>query len=480
MDTIQNYIGGEFAPPASGAHLDSDNPATGEAYARVPDSDGRDVGRAAEAAARAFPGWSRTPAEERCRILLRVAEAIERELPRLALAESVDSGKPMALARTVDIPRAALNFRFFATAILHFASEAHAMGETALNYTLRDPIGVAGCISPWNLPLYLFTWKVAPALAAGNCVVAKPSELTPMTAHQLARLCAAAGLPPGVLNIVHGYGHKVGAAVTAHPGIPVLTFTGGTKTGAEIAKTAAPLFKKVALEMGGKNPTVVFADADFGDAVATSVRSAFSNQGEICLCGSRVFVERPLYARFRDAFVERARALTVGDPLREETQIGALISRPHMEKVLGYIALAKEEGGTVLCGGQQVRPEGRCKNGWFVAPAVIEGLPHDCRTNREEIFGPVVTLMPFDAEDEAVRYADSTPYGLAAIVWTRDLSRAHRVASRLHSGVVWVNCWMLRDLRTPFGGTKQSGLGKEGGLEALRFFTEPKNVCIKL
>jgi aminomuconate-semialdehyde/2-hydroxymuconate-6-semialdehyde dehydrogenase len=480
METVQNYINGELVPPASGQYLDGFNPATGEAYCRVPDSDGRDVDRAAEAASRAFPGWSRTPAEERCRLLLHVAEAIERDLPRLALAESVDTGKPLALARTVDIPRAALNFRFFATAVLHFASEAHAMGEAALNYTLREAVGVAGCISPWNLPLYLFTWKVAPALAAGNCVVAKPSELTPMTAFQLSRLCITAGLPPGVLNVVHGYGHKVGAAITAHPGIPLLTFTGGTKTGAEIAKTAAPLFKKLALEMGGKNPTVVFADADFDDAVATSVRSAFSNQGEICLCGSRVFVERPLYARFRDAFVARARALAIGDPLKEETQIGALISREHMHKVLSYIALAKEEGGTVLCGGHQVQLEGRCKNGWFVAPTVVEGLPHDCRTNREEIFGPVVTLMPFDTEEEVIRYADSTPYGLAAMVWTRDLSRAHRVAARLQSGVVWVNCWMLRDLRTPFGGTKQSGLGKEGGLEALRFFTEPKNVCIKL
>jgi aminomuconate-semialdehyde/2-hydroxymuconate-6-semialdehyde dehydrogenase len=479
MEKIQNLIGGEIVPPVSHRYIDNHNPATAQVYSLTPDSDEEDVARAAAAAERAYAAWSRATAEERCRLLLRLADLIERDLDKLALAESIDNGKPLWLARTVDIPRAARNFRFFATAMLHFASEAHAMNATALNYTLRGPIGVAGCICPWNLPLYLLTWKIAPALAAGNCVVAKPSELTPMTAYLLAQLSLEAGLPAGVLNIVHGYGQKVGAAIVSHPGIPVVTFTGGTKTGAEIAKAAAPRFKKLALEMGGKNPTIIFADANFDDMLSTTIRSAFSNQGEICLCGSRIFVEQPLYEKFRDAFVARARALSVGDPLLESTQLGALISRPHMEKVLSYLRLAPAEGGMILCGGEAVKPAGRCSNGWFVAPTVIEGLGINCRTNQEEIFGPVVSLMPFDNEDEVIAFADSTPYGLAAMVWTQNLSQAHRVAAGLHCGVVWINCWMLRDLRTPFGGTKQSGLGKEGGLEALRFFTEAKNVCVK-
>lgn len=480
MEKIANYINGELVSPVSGAYLQNDNPAIGAPYSQVPDSDERDVEHAVAAAAKAFPSWSGASADERSRLLLDIADTIERDLDKLALAESIDNGKPVALARTVDIPRAAQNFRFFATAILHFASEAHPMGHSAINYTLRDPIGIAGCISPWNLPLYLFTWKIAPALAAGNCVVAKPSELTPMTAFLLSRLAAAAGLPPGVLNIVHGLGNKVGAAISRHPRIPVITFTGGTRTGAEIAKTAAPIFKKVALEMGGKNPTIIFADAPFEEMLATTIRSSFSNQGEICLCGSRIFVERSLYERFRSEFVARARALTVGDPLLPETQVGALVSQAHMEKVLSYIALAKQEGGTILCGGERVTVPGRCRDGWFVAPTVIEGLAPTCRTNQEEIFGPVVSLIPFDAEEEVVQWADCTPYGLAAMVWTSNLPRAHRVAAQLHAGVIWVNCWMLRDLRTPFGGSKNSGLGKEGGLEALRFFTEPKNVCVKL
>ena len=380
----------------------------------------------------------------------------------------------------MDIPRAARNFRFFATAILHTSSEAHATDDTAINYTLRQPIGVAGCISPCNLPLYLFTWKIAPALAAGNTVVAKPSEITPMTAYRLSEICIEAGLPPGVLNIVHGTGADVGAAITAHPGIPAISFTGGTQTGATIARTAAPMFKKLSLELGGKNPTIIFADCDFDEMLETVLRSAFSNQGEICLCGSRIFIERALYDRFRDAFTERVRALRVGDPLDDATGQGAIVSEQHMEKVLGYVDLAREEGGTVLCGGERVQVEDRCSEGWFIAPTVIEGLPFSCRTNQEEIFGPVVTLMHFDTEDEVLTMANSTPYGLAASVWTGDVTRAHRVAAQLQSGIIWINCWMLRDLRTPFGGMKQSGVGREGGWEALRFFTEAKNVCIKL
>ena len=480
MEYIRNYIDGALEDPQTGAWLPVYEPATGEIYAMAPDSAGTDVDAAVDAAQRAFPAWSALPAEERSQHMLRVAELIASRTMQFARAESRDNGKPVWLARTVDIPRAVKNFRFFATAILHTSSEAHQTDGEALNFTLRQPIGVAGCISPWNLPLYLFTWKIAPALAAGNCVVAKPSEITPYTAYLLSEICIEAGLPAGVLNIVHGLGASVGAAITAHPGVPAISFTGGTATGAAIARTAAPMFKKLSLELGGKNPTLVFADCDFDDMLDTVQRSAFSNQGEICLCGSRIFIERAIYERFRDAFVERVRGLTVGDPLDDSTMQGALVSAAHMEKVLSYVDIAREEGGTVLCGGERVIVEGRCEEGWFVSPTVIEGLPFTCRTNQEEIFGPVVTLMPFDSEDEVIAMANGTPYGLAASVWTSDLRRAHRVSAALQTGIVWVNCWMLRDLRTPFGGVKQSGVGREGGWDALRFFTEAKNVCIKI
>ena len=480
MIALRNYIEGALEEALTGAWLPVHEPATGTVYAMAPDSSGADVDAAVEAARRAFPAWSGMPAEQRSKLLLAVADGIEARLEEFARAESRDNGKPVWLARLVDIPRAVKNFRFFATAILHSSSEAHQTDGEAVNMTLRQPVGVAGCISPWNLPLYLFTWKIAPALAAGNCVVAKPSEITPYTAYLLSEVCIEAGLPAGVLNIVHGTGPEVGAAITAHPGVPAISFTGGTATGAAIARTAAPMFKKLSLELGGKNPTLVFADCDFDDMLETVLRSAFSNQGEICLCGSRILVERPLYERFRDAFVARVRNFVVGDPLDDAPQQGALVSEAHMEKVLSYVALAREEGGTVLCGGERVRLDGRCAEGWFVSPAVIEGLPFTCRTNQEEIFGPVVTLLPFDTEEEALAMANGTPYGLAASVWTADLRRAHRVAGALETGIVWVNCWMLRDLRTPFGGVKQSGVGREGGWDALRFFTEAKNVCIKL
>jgi aminomuconate-semialdehyde/2-hydroxymuconate-6-semialdehyde dehydrogenase len=479
MEQLRNYIRGELTDPVGGAWMPVHEPATGEDYARLPDSTPEDVEMAVAAARTAFPGWSVLPAEQRSAYMLRIADLIETRLEELAKAESRDTGKPLQLARSIDIPRAAKNFRFFATAILHASSEAHATDGIAINYTLRQPLGVAGCISPWNLPLYLFTWKIAPALAAGNTVVAKPSEVTPMTAYRLAQICIDAGLPPGVLNIVHGRGTEVGAAITAHPDVPAISFTGGTHTGAQIARTAAPMFKKLSLELGGKNPTIVFADCDFEETIDTVVRSAFSNQGEICLCGSRIFIERTLYERFRDAFVARVSSLRVGDPRDEATQQGAVVSEAHMNKVLSYVDLAREEGGTVLCGGTRVRPAGRCEEGWFLAPAVIEGLPFSCRTNQEEIFGPVATLLPFDSEEEVIAHANSTPYGLAASLWTQNLTRAHRMAGLLHMGIVWINCWMLRDLRTPFGGVKQSGIGREGGWEALRFFTEAKNVCIK-
>jgi aminomuconate-semialdehyde/2-hydroxymuconate-6-semialdehyde dehydrogenase len=476
---INPFIAGRHVAPHSGRYLDDLDPATGQPCARVADGDAHDVEAAVQAAAAAFPAWARTPAAERSRLLLDIARRIETDLERLAQAECLDTGKPLRLARTVDIPRAVSNFRFFATAILHTHSEAYRTDTLALNYTLRQPLGVVGLIAPWNLPLYLFSWKIAPALAAGNTAVAKPSELTPMTAHLLAEICSAAGLPPGVLNVVHGLGRTVGAALVAHPKVRAVSFTGGTATGADIARTAAPLFKRLTLELGGKNPNIVFADADMDVALQTSVRSAFDNQGEICLCGSRIFVEQGAYARFVERFVAQTRRLKVGDPLEADTDQGALISAGHRDKVLSYIELARQEGGRILCGGGPAAVGGRCQGGFFVEPTVIVDLPVECRVNQEEIFGPVVTITPFRDEGEAVRHANATPFGLSASLWTRDLGRAHRVAEQLETGTVWVNCWLLRDLRTPFGGVKHSGLGREGGEEALRFFTEPKTVCVK-
>jgi aminomuconate-semialdehyde/2-hydroxymuconate-6-semialdehyde dehydrogenase len=466
---LDNFIGGDFVAPHSGVWFDDINPATEEVIAQVPDSDGDDIDDAVRAAKRAFPEWSLKPAAERSQLLLRLAGLIEEDLDALARLESMDAGKPMGLARTLDIPRAVANFRFFATAILHVASESHMTDAKALNYTLRQPIGVAGLISPWNLPLYLLTWKIAPAIAAGNTCVAKPSEMTPLTANRLAELSLEAGIPPGVINIVHGYGQKAGRALVAHDDVPAISFTGGTLTGAGVAANAAPRFKKLSLELGGKNPNVIFADADLDDAIATSIRSSFWNQGEICLCGSRIFVEQPIHGRFVDAFVAATRELKV------EEDYGALISAAHLEKVTRYIDLAKKEGGSVVTGGKRLD-----RRGFFIEPTVITGLGCACEVLQEEIFGPVVTITPFRDEAEAIAFANSTRYGLSASVWTRDLQRAHRVAAAIDSGTVWINCWLLRDLRVPFGGMRESGVGREGGIESLHFFTEPKNVCIKL
>ena len=480
MTHIQNYINGELIAPQSGEYLDNYNPAKGEVYSYIPDSTAADIERAYAAAESAREMWAATPKQKRSDIMMRLAQLIDDNAEELALAESIDNGKTVKLASHVDIPRASSNIRFFATAILHYASESHDMDGTAINYTLRKPIGVVGCISPWNLPLYLFTWKIAPAIASGNCVVAKPSEITPMTAYLFSKLCIEAGMPAGVLNIVHGLGAKVGAAITVHPKIKAISFTGGTATGKAIAAVAAPMFKKLSLELGGKNPNIIFADCDFDKALKTTMASSFANQGQICLCGSRIFVERPIYEKFRDAFVAKTKAMKVGNPLDKETSIGATVSKEHKAKILSYVDLAKEEGGTILTGGKEVILEGECANGYFIEPTIIEGLSFDCRVNQEEIFGPVVTIMPFDTEEEVLGYANSTEYGLAATVWTENITRANHFGAKLESGIVWVNCWLVRDLRTPFGGVKNSGVGREGGFHAFNFFTEPTNVCIGL
>ena len=480
MQYIKNYINGQLAEPLSKKYLDNYNPSTGKVYSYIPDSDEQDVEQAYKAAKKAFTSWSITSKDQRSKYLLKIANLIEKNLDKLALAESIDNGKPVKLATVVDIPRAAANFHFYGTGILHYASHAHSMEETAINYTLRQPVGVAGCISPWNLPLYLFSWKIAPALAAGCTVVAKPSEVTPMTAYLLSEICIEAGLPPGVLNIVHGLGGKVGNAIVSHKDIPLISFTGGTVTGKHIASIAAPMFKKLSLELGGKNPNIIFADCDYEKMLSTTIQSSFSNQGEICLCGSRIFIERKLYDKFKTDFVAKTKQLKVGNPLEESTRVGAIVSKGHHEKIMSYIKLAQDEGGTILCGGKVIIGDGDCAEGYYIEPTVIEGLRHDCRTNQEEIFGPVVTIMPFDAEEEVLMMANSTVYGLASTLWTQDLTRAHRIANNIHAGIVWINCWLLRDLRTPFGGVKASGVGREGGFEALDFFTEPKNVCIKL
>ena len=480
MDKILNYIDGELVAPTSGNYLDNYNPSTGKVYSLVPDSDKDDVDIAVAAAKKAFKDWSTTSKQDRSDILMKLADTIEKHFDELVKAESRDNGKPESLAANVDIPRAPANIRFFAGAILHNSSKMHEMDGMAINYTLRQPIGVAACISPWNLPLYLLTWKVAPALAAGNTVVAKPSEVTPMTAFLFSKICIEAGLPKGVLNIVHGLGSKVGDPLTTHLDTPIVSFTGGTVTGKHIASVTAPMFKKLSLELGGKNPNIIFDDADFEKAVSVAARAAFTNQGQICLCGSRVFVQKGIYDKFKEALIEKTKKLKVGDPKNPKSQLGAVVSEEHMNKILDKIALAKSLGGDILIGGEREILDGELKDGYYIQPTIIEGLSFNCDINQEEIFGPVVSLIPFDTEEEVIEMANSTKYGLSASIFTENISKGHRVAAAIDSGVVWINTWLLRDLRIPFGGMKQSGVGREGGFKSLEFFTEPKNICVKI
>ena len=478
MIQLKNFINGEFLEPIQNEWLDNYNPSNGSIYGQTPNSSLKDVNLAYDAAKKAFMSWSQTSLENRSAILLRIARLIEDSLDRFAEAESKDNGKPITLAKSVDIPRAASNFRFFGHAITQFHSESHeTKSEKTINYTLRHPLGVVGCISPWNLPLYLLTWKIAPALAAGNCVIAKPSEITPYTAFLLGEICNEAGLPKGVLNIVHGLGATTGQAIVEHPYIKAISFTGGTETGKIIARTAAPMFKKLSLELGGKNPNIIFADCDYEKMLTNTVKSSFSNQGQICLCGSRIFVEASLFEQFKTDFIERVSQLTVGHPSNESTQVGALVSKAHYEKVLAFIDAVDSNESKLLYGGQRVHVKGY-EDGYYLMPTIIQVDSNSCHLNQEEIFGPIVTIMPFSSDSEVLEMANDVKYGLSATVWTNSLKRSLFFSEHLECGIVWVNTWMQRDLRTPFGGVKSSGVGREGGFEALRFFTETKNICI--
>ncbi len=479
MISLCNYINGELVPPETGLYLENINPATGEVFSKIPKSIKADLDKAVSAANKAKQAWANLDSQTRSDFMRKISDGILKNLDELAAAECEDNGKPLWLAKAIDIPRAASNFRFFAEAITQFSSEAHSMQTVGINYTLRRPLGVVGCISPWNLPLYLFTWKIAPALASGNCVIAKPSEVTPYSAFILSKICQQVGLPAGVLNIVHGLGQDIGSEIVSHKDVKAISFTGGTVTGKHIASVAAPMFKKLSLELGGKNATIVFDDCDWDKTVDEVARAAFANQGQICLCGSRILIQKNIYKRFREALVEKVKQLNVGDPLKADSKQGAVVSEAHMHKVLASIKTAKEEGGKILCGGNRVTLKGRCANGFFIEPTLIENLDLNSTTNQQEIFGPVASLIPFEDEDDAIKIANSTDYGLAFSVWSQNISRCTNLSQQLEAGIIWINCWMLRDLRTPFGGVKNSGVGREGGFEALRFFTEPTNVCIR-
>ena len=478
MEKLANYINGKLVPPLNNNYIDNYSPTNGKVYSLIPDSNESDVVAAVDAAKKAFSSWGGSKKEHRYKWMMKLADAIEKNEKKLVKAESFDNGKPEWLAKNIDIPRCSANIRFFATAILHFESDSHDMDGAALNYTLKQPVGVAGCISPWNLPLYLLTWKIAPAIAAGNTVVAKPSEVTPYTAYLFSQICEEIGFPPGVINIVHGYGDSAGHAVVQKTDI--VSFTGGTETGKIIASNAASQFKKYSLELGGKNPMVIFEDCDFELAVETAVKAAFLNQGQICLCGSRILVEKSLYLKFKEVFLARVKKLKVGDPKKTQSNLGAIVSKQHLESILRKVEVAKNDGGKVVLGGRRVFLDGDLQGGYYMLPTVIENTKNTDPINQKEVFGPVATILPFNNEQEAINLCNGVKYGLSASIFSSNISKAHRVAAAVDAGVVWVNTWLLRDLRIPFGGMKHSGFGREGGKHSLEFFTETKNVCVKI
>jgi aminomuconate-semialdehyde/2-hydroxymuconate-6-semialdehyde dehydrogenase len=480
MKKILNFINGKWVEPSSQKWMDNFNPATAQVFSQLPDSNAQDVENAATAAQAAFPAWSKLTAQERSQYLYKIADRIEARAQEFAELESRDQGKPVSLALKMDIPRAVLNFRFFAGAILHSMNTSSDLAQDNFNYVLRKPVGVAGLISPWNLPLYLLTWKIAPALAVGNTAVAKPSEFTSMTAALLAEVMQEAGLPAGVMNFIFGNGATAGEALVKHPKVPLISFTGGSVTGKRIYKESAELYKKVSLELGGKNPNLIFADCDFEQAISNTIRSSFLNQGEICLCGSRIYVEESLYNKFVERFVAETKKLKVGDPAAADTFMGPVVSKAHFDKVLSYIELAKKEGGQILAGGKAAQLPAPHDKGWFIEPTIIAGLDQASRCNQEEIFGPVVTIAKFKNLDDAIAKANDTIYGLSASAWTQNLTAAHRLARELHVGTLWINSWLTRDLKTPFGGMKASGIGREGGEHSIEFFTESTSVNVKL
>ena len=479
MIEIKNYINGELLVQKNLKTINVYNPSIGDIYATCPDSDSKTLDIAIKSSKKIFPKWSNLSYKKRAQYLFRIADLLEEKNDEFSNYESMDNGKPLTLSKKIDIPRAIENLRFFGSIISNNKSDAYHMEGVGINYTLKQPIGIVGTISPWNLPLYLLTWKIAPALAAGNCVIAKPSEITPMTAYLFSKLCIEAKLPKGVLNILHGRGSEIGSNIVDHDDIEAISFTGGTVTGQQISTQCSKKFKKLNLEMGGKNPVLIFDDCDYSKMMKSIMKSSFLNQGQICLAGSRIYVQKKIYKKFKKDFINEVKKIKIGNPFNKNSNQGAIVSKQHLDKICSYIDIAKKEKCKILIGGNKIKLNDECKNGWFFEPTIIENFNNTSRINQEEIFGPVVTLNSFDSDKEALELANENKYGLASIIWTKNLSRAHQFASDIKSGIVWINCWLERDLRTPFGGTKKSGYGREGGIHAINFFTEEKNVCIK-
>lgn len=479
MNDLQNFIGGEFIAPISNNYLDNFNPATNERLNRIPNSNAKDVALAVKTAKQASSDWQKLTLADRIEWLDKIANAMEEKKGEIARLESLDTGKPITLATNVDATRSITNFRFFAQ-YCQSLEEMNFTMEDATNFVVRKPVGVVGLITPWNLPLYLLTWKIAPALAMGNTIVAKPSELTPLTANFFAEILHEIGFPSGVFNLVHGLGLDTGQPILEHPEIKAISFTGGTATGKIVAATASPMFKKISLELGGKNATIICADADIDMAVSGAVKAAFTNSGQVCLCGSRILVDEKIYEKFLERFSKKVSKIKIGRPEDPNTEYGSVISNQHLEKILSYIQLAKQEGGTIVAGGNRITEiDGQTTNGCFLEPTIITGLSINSRCATEEIFGPVVTIHSFIDESEAITMANNTDYGLSGSVWTADENRGKEIASKIDSGVIWVNTWLHRDLRTPFGGVKNSGVGREGGIWSINFFSELSNVCVK-